>query len=84
MISYEQWTAVSQSPEFIISLVAVWLIVLVLYFVIGGIVSATSKGKRNHFWGDAHFWAGIIVLFFLLPLLVFFGIIEPVVLKLFT
>ena len=77
-ITFEEWTAITQDPKFIIAMLIIWLVPIILYIIVGALVKGGGKHfskkmiEYSNFWYAPLIWffgqAGLILIFIIFPL----------------
>lgn len=86
-ISFNEWTAISTSPEFIVASLIVWGSVLIICLIIGAVVKGkTASGTllSKPMIGYVNYWYLMLIFLFILPALYLLLIVFPVWLKLWS
>lgn len=79
-LTYDSWTAVSNQPEFLVSILIAWFIPILIYIIAGACIRGkTASGKKleKAMIQSPNFWVGFVIFFFIqasLMLLVVFPI----------
>ena len=84
-LTYESVTQITNQPEFILSIVAVWLLPLIIYFIVGAFARARSGDGRvlsKRMIEYPNFWYSFFIWFFLQAGLILTLIIFPLWIKL--
>lgn len=79
-ISYEQWTAVTTKPLFLLALGSIFFIAFIA-FILAGLTNTGGKHFKKKLIEYPNYWFTFIIAFILLPGLILIGIVFPVWLK---
>jgi len=64
-ISFEEWTAVSLTPPFIITMIAIWLFPLIVYLIVGACVSYKGTYVKKKMIEYPNFWYAFSIWLFI-------------------
>lgn len=84
-ITFESWTAITQSTPFIMAMLVVWLLPIIVYIIIASATHAkTSSGRKldKLMIQSPNAWIPILIWFFFQPILILLLIMFPYWLKL--
>ena len=87
MLSFDQVTAITTDPLFLGAIIAVWLLPLILYIIVGSVAKAKSPSGQalsKPMIAYPNFWYGFFIFLFFQAGLFLILIIFPLWLKVFT
>ena len=64
-ITFEDWTALTLKPEFIVVMLAIWLIPILAYIIIGALVKSGGQYYSKRMIEYPNFFYAIIIWFFI-------------------
>lgn len=84
-LTYENVTEITTNPVFLVMIIAIWLIPLLIYVVVGSVAKAKSPSGQTlskPMICYPNFWYAFFIYFLLQPALILILIIFPLWLKL--
>ena len=77
-ITFESWIAMTTKPIFIAMSIVIWMFCILVYILIGALVSGGGKYYKKTMIEYPNFWYAFILWFFIYPTLYLLTIIYPI------
>jgi len=81
-ISFQDWTALTLTPQFLIAIGTAWLLSIIIYIVVGACVGYSGQYYKKKFIETGNFWWGFLIFFIIEAILIGGLVVYPFWIKL--